>query len=196
MEPILDHWIEFGQLIVGVVGVAFVVKQLFDVKRSLEKQDKNLELVNRGLELQNKNLAVQIETLKAQTLASIYREYFRVCRELLKRPDLRPYLYDGKRLNGAHDADSARRAEVATICELMTGVLEQAAVQRPNLPKDAWTSCWHAFVREMYRDPASEFADYYRQHRHFYATAFHDIVDPLVKPNAWHGEEPTRSAKP
>jgi hypothetical protein len=159
MERLADHWIEFGQLVIALGGVGFVIKQLFDVQESLDLQNKNLQ---------------------AQTLATIYREYFRVCREVVKRPHLRAFLYEGLRLDAAHKADDTLRAEVTTICELMTGVLEQAAVQRKNLPREAWLRCWRPFVREMYRNPASEFAEYYRKHRHFYATCFKAIVDPLL----------------
>jgi len=177
MEPIAQHWIEFGQLVVagaGLVvagaGLAFVWKQLLDVKTTIELQNKNIQ---------------------AQTLASIYREYFRACRELVKRPYLRPYLYEGKRFDDPHITDAVR-AQVTAMCELMTGVLEQAAVQQNNLPDDAWSGCWAPFVRRMYENQASEFVAYYRANRDVYAVVFQNIVDPLVAQAAPRGEvQPT-----
>jgi hypothetical protein len=147
-------WIELGQLLVAGIGLPVLIWHVNGVHSSI----------------------------KAQTLGCMYDHYFTICRTLLAKPLLRPYLYQGQRL--ASDAGPEVHAEVATVCELMTGLLEHAVVQRKNIPKDAWTNCWEPFLRHMYQDPNSELAEFYRKHRHFYAIDFQALVDKVLRDRA------------
>jgi hypothetical protein len=115
MEHATTPWIEFGQLLVAGIGLPILIWHVIGVHNSI----------------------------KAQTLGCLYDHYFTICRTLLAKPSLRQYLYDGQRLPST--ASNDERAEIGTICELMTGLLEHAVVQRKNVPRDAWSNCWEPF---------------------------------------------------
>jgi hypothetical protein len=72
------------------------------------------------------------------------------------------------------------RQEVETMCELVTGLLEHAALQKVNLPSTYWEQCWKQFTKERYRlSPALR--AFWQQNRHWYAKEFRDIVDSELK---------------
>lgn len=174
-----EHVIEFANLLVAVVGLPVLIWHVKGVHKWVEAQTINL---------------------KAHTLGDLYDHYFDVCRTLLAKPHLRPYLYDGVLLNGAAN-NAERRSEVDSICELMTGLLEHAVIQQENFPKDTWSNCWEPFLREMYKRKNSELATFYRTNRHFYSQHFQNIVDSLVRqesndPPATPAPETTSRAQP
>jgi hypothetical protein len=143
---------------VGLVGVPVLIWHVRGVHKGIETQTRNIQ---------------------AQTLGCLYNHYFTLCRTLLRRPHLRGYLYDGIVLK-ADPADDKRRSQVDTVCEMMTGLLEHAALRRQNIPRDSWSNCWQPFLKEMYKNRDSELAGFFRKNRHFYSTDFQEVVDPLL----------------
>jgi hypothetical protein len=141
---------------------------------------KTIEIQIEQLKAQDAQLKARNEQLKAQTLSSLYGHYFDFCRSLLEKPYLRGYLYDGAQLS-AEPADQFRRAEVITICEFLTGLLEQAEVQQKNLPGDNWLNCWEPLMRDMYRHRNAEMAKFYHTHSHWYCEDFRNRVDGFLK---------------
>ena len=163
MAYLLRHWIDLANLLIAAVGVPALVYHVSGV---------------------HETIAVQNKQIKAQTLGTLYAHYFDVCRTLLAKPYLRPYVYDGRRIDETLRVDESRRAEVTIICELMTGLLEQAVVQRNNVPDDAWNNCWKRFLEEMYKDRDGEMARFYRANSHFYTAEFSGIVRALLDSKA------------
>lgn len=154
------HWIEIGQVLVAAVGLFFIYRQLREVHEDVEAQGRNIQ---------------------AQTLGHIYDHYFKVCHLFVARPYLRPYFYDAQSLAAFDHTVEAqlRRSEVKAVCELITGLLEHAAIQRPNIPPQSWEDCWLPFLKEMYRkSPALE--EFYWNHRHFYAADFRHEVETVL----------------
>jgi hypothetical protein len=80
----------------------------------------------------------------------------------------------------AYPADDKRRSQVNTVCEMMTGLLEHAVLQRPNIPKGSWCDCWQPYLKEMYKNRNSELALFFRKNRHFYSKDFQNVVAPLL----------------
>jgi hypothetical protein len=159
---LLDHLkerpYEAGSFLVGLVGVPVLIWHVRGVHKGIETQTRNIQ---------------------AQTLGCLYNHYFTLCRTLLRRPHLRGYLYDGVALK-ADPADDKRRSQVNTVCEMMTGLLEHAVLQRPNIPRDSWSNCWEPYLKEMYKNSDSELAGFFRKNRHFYSTDFQKVVAPLL----------------
>lgn len=139
-------WIGIAQLAVAGVGAGLIYGQILQVQK----------------------------TLKAQTLSELYDQYFEICRLFLAKPSLRPYFYDKYRLKEGDD--HGLRSEVATVCELIMGLLEHAVVQRANIPKHAWEHCWLPYLKDVY-DNSAELELFYRSHRHFYSKDFCERVD-------------------
>jgi hypothetical protein len=99
----------------------------------------------------------------------------------LGKPHLRPYFYLGQSPDRLEDSLEAqlRQSEIAAVCELITGLLEHAVVQRPNIPKHSWEDCWLQFLKEMYKQsPALN--QFYWENRHFYAVVFRTEVEAVL----------------
>jgi hypothetical protein len=127
-ETFQNHWVELGSLAIAIVGIGFLIIQLLDVRRAIGLQNGQLHIQNQQLDIQN-------EQLKAQALGTLYGHYFDYCRALLEKPYLRAFLYGDIRAS-VDPVENNVRAEVETLCELLTGIFEQAEVQRRNLPGD------------------------------------------------------------
>ena len=159
---LLDHLkerpYEAGSFLIGLVGVPVLIWHVSGVHKGLQTQNRNIQ---------------------AQTLGRLYNHYFTLCRALLRRPHLRGYLYDAVVLK-ADLADDKLRSQVNTVCEMMTGLLEHAVLQRPNIPAGSWCDCWQPFLEEMYKNNDSELAEFFRKNRHFYSTDFQKVVAPLL----------------
>jgi hypothetical protein len=168
-----NHWIEILTFVVTSAGFTVLLLQLRDVGKTIGIQ-------NGQLKAQDAQLKAQNEQLKAQTLSSLYGHYFYFCRALLEKPYLRAYLYDGMAL-GAEPEDQHRRAEVLTLCEFLTGLLEQAEVQQRNLPGDNWFNCWEPLMRDMYRHREAEMAKFYHTHSRWYCVDFRNRVDGFLR---------------
>jgi hypothetical protein len=165
---------EFGSFLVGLVGVPVLVWHVRGVHKGIGTQTRNIQ---------------------AQTLGSLYDHYFTLCRTLLWRPHLRGYLYDGVILK-ADPADDRRRSQVDTVCEMMTGLLEHAVLQKPNIPEGSWSDCWQPFLKEMYKRSDSELARYFRKNRHFYSTDFQKAVHPLLATETNTSAAPEQNVAP
>jgi hypothetical protein len=161
-ETLQNHWIEIISLVVAIGGIGLLVRQLGDVRRTI---------------------TIQGEQLKAQALGTLYGHYFDYCRALLEKPHLRAHIYNNPRVSAA-PIDHVTRAEIETLCELLTGILEEAEVQKPNLPGDTYDNCWRPLLEDMYRDPKAGMAEFYRVHRRWYSESFRSRVDELLEPKS------------
>jgi hypothetical protein len=121
-----------------------------------------------------------VRGLKAQTLSNLYSEYLKVCQMVVQNPEIRPYLFDGKALDS--DMQSDRRCKVLAACEWLTGILELAVTQRPNLPEHSVEGCWDAFIKAIYSSggPDSAMQAYFRANREIYTKDFKDTVDRVI----------------
>jgi hypothetical protein len=158
LERLEERPFEAGNFLVGLVGVPVLIWHVRGVHKGIETQTRNIQ---------------------AQTLGCLYNHYFTLCRTLLRRPHLRGYLYDDVALR-AYPANDKLRSQVNTVCEMTTGLLEHAVLQRLNIPEGSWRDCWQPYLKEMYKNRNSELALFFRKNRHFYSTDFQDVVDPLI----------------
>jgi hypothetical protein len=117
-----------------------------------------------------------VRGLKAQTLSNVYSEYLKVCQMVVQNPEIRPYLFDGKALDS--DMQSDRRCKVLAACEWLTGILELAVTQKPNLPEHSYEGCWEKFMKAIYSGgPDSAMQTYFDANREIYTKDFADAVD-------------------
>jgi hypothetical protein len=157
LERLEERPFEAANMVVAAVGIPVLIWHVRGVHKGIETQTRNIQ---------------------AQTLGCLYNHYFTLCRTLLRRPHLRGYLYDGVVMATVPAGDKLR-SQVDTVCEMMTGLLEHAVLQQPNIPPDSWSNCWQPFLIEMYKK-SSELAGFYSKNRHFYSTDFQKVVDPLL----------------
>jgi hypothetical protein len=114
-------WTDVVQVLVGIVGIPFIIYQLYEVRRSIQ----------------------------GQTLGELYEHYHRVVTVFVERPHLRPYFYENKPIDESTSSD--HREEIESMCDLFAAVLEHALVQQKNVPRRAWKECWETFVAERHR---------------------------------------------
>jgi hypothetical protein len=140
-------WTEVAQLGATALGFLTVIYQMWRVGRSTA----------------------------GNTYASLYGEYMDVCKLFLEKPRLRPYFYNSATVSADISADDPIRTEIETVCELMTGLLEHAALQKVNIPRHIWKECWEKYTNERYNDsPAMR--SYWERNKHLYAEKFCIVV--------------------
>jgi hypothetical protein len=166
-NPTLGDWAAVAGAIVGGVGAAFIFWQILEVQKAL----------------------------KAQTLSELYDQYFEICRLLADKPFLRPFFYDNLRFKEG-PSQPAQRSEIDAVCELITGLLEHASVQRKNIPSQTWERCWLPFLEHMY-DHSAELELFFVSNKHFYTAEFCEQVSEYLKdPRHRAASESVKEAKP
>jgi hypothetical protein len=105
---------------------------------------------------------------------SVRRIYGRV-QLFLAKPHLRPCFYASA--PGSTDVPSSGPTsdEIETMCELMTGLLEHAALQQMNIPGNIWQECWEEYTNARFNEsPAMR--SYWKRCEHLYAGKFRAVV--------------------
>lgn len=135
------------QLLISSVGFALLIRQI--------------TLLNRGIQ--------------GDTHSKLYNHYLKVNDLLSKKPELRPYFYDGKPLEEGSPGHENVLAEIEMRSEIILGLLEHAAVQKNNLPADSWEHCWSAYTYERFKK-SPELQKFFRNNYHWYAGSFCEVV--------------------
>lgn len=144
-------WTDVAQLVVSLVGFCFVVYQI----RQLSK------------------------TVAGDAYTSLYEQYVEVGKILLDRPHLRPYFYADLQVDAGAPGSANTLAEIEIICELLTGLLEHAALQRHSMPSGIYEQCWQAYTKERYqKSPALR--EFWAGNKTWYAREFHQIVHECI----------------
>jgi hypothetical protein len=145
------------QLIISAVGFGLVVWQI--------------SLLNRGIQ--------------GDTHSRLYDHYLKVNDLLSKKPELRPYFYDGKSLEASHPKHADMLAEIQMMSEVILGLLEHAAVQKDNLPPDSWANCWSNYTDERFQK-SPELKKFFKDNHQWYALSFCEVIrgkfPELLKP--------------
>jgi hypothetical protein len=141
-------WTEVVQLGVTILGFLTVIYQMWRVGRSTA----------------------------GNTYASLYGEYMDVCKLLLERPQLRPYFYHPAAGAPEMPGGGEDRQKVEAMCELMTGLLEHATLQKMNIPGNIWEECWKKYTEDRFNESPAMRA-YWQRNRHLYAGDFRKVVD-------------------
>ena len=133
--------------------------------------------------------------IRGETHSRLYDHYLKVTERLAVESKLRPYFYDPKKELKEDDAGYADlREEIDMMCEIISGLLEHAAVQKENLPKDSWVACWQAYTYERF-EKSVELRKFFRDNRKWYAESFRNVVElkypHLVLPCGCTAEECT-----
>lgn len=123
---------------------------------------------------------VQIEQLnrgiRGETHSRLYDHYLKVTERLAEQSKLRPYFYNPDKELKEDDAGYADlREEIDMMCEIIAGLLEHAAVQEENLPKDSWEACWKAYTIERFAKSV-ELRKFFRDNYEWYAESFRRVV--------------------
>jgi hypothetical protein len=116
-------------------------------------------------------VVLQLGSLRRQiegdTHADLYGQYMEMGKLFLRKPHLRPYFYDS--------------TEIDMMCELITTLLEHAALQRHNLPGESWADCWRAYTYARF-DSSSVLRQWWRANEEVYAASFRTIVNSRPVP--------------
>jgi hypothetical protein len=152
---IAQAWAGWGQVAIGLAGFALVCYQLVQLKRAVH----------------------------GDTQSKLYEHYLRVNELLLERPELRPFFYDctpfdenefaSRRPPGAHR--EVTQNDIDMMCETILGLLEHATLQRPNLPRGSWRTCWAAYTRVRF-EQSPALAGFFLKNKHWYATELCAVV--------------------
>jgi hypothetical protein len=107
---------------------------------------------------------------RAGAHASIFSHYLEVTRLMLDNPEIRPYLYDGKKLS----PDDPNYAKVLFACEVFGDFYEHVSLQRENLPHQS-LECWDKAIADRYRRNPT-LRTYLDARRHLYAPELFSAV--------------------
>jgi hypothetical protein len=112
------------------------------------------------------------------TQSKLYDHYLKVSELMLQKPHLRPYFYRTEEgTEGTELSPSAKmRLEIETMAEIIAGLLEHAALQRPNLPDDSWRNCWEAFMRGRFEE-SPDLKRFFVANHGWYAQAFREMLE-------------------
>jgi len=80
-------------------------------------------------------------------------------------------LYEGVQLS-PEPVDQFRRGEMLTLCDFLTGLIEQAEVQQRNLPGDNRLNCREPTMKDIYSHRKAEMAKFYHADSHWYCADF------------------------
>ena len=118
------------------------------------------------------------EQLAGDAYTSLYEQYVDVCKLFLKKPYLRRYFYEEHALEATIPDHDAIQAEVEIVAELMTGLLEHAAVQQDSIPSDIYEQCWLKFTKDRFRSP--ELIAFWHENKEWYAGGFQIMVEDIL----------------
>jgi hypothetical protein len=113
---------------------------------------------------------------QGDTHADLYSQYMEMGKLFLRKPHLRPYFYHSAEIDVTAPNSARLKQEVAMMCELITTLLEHAALQRPNLPGESWKECWQAYTCARF-DNSSVLREWWESNKEVYAESFRKIVD-------------------
>jgi hypothetical protein len=146
-------WTDVAQLVATVIGFVFVVFQLRELQRATQ----------------------------GDTHADLYGQYMEMGKLFLRKPHLRPYFYDSAEIDVTAPNSARIKQEVAMMCELITTLLEHAALQRPNLPGESWEECWRAYTYARF-DSSSVLREWWLCNQAVYADSFRKVVNGRPPP--------------
>ena len=63
--------------------------------------------------------------------------------------------------------------------DLILALIENAVLQRKNMPPDAWENCWLAFARDRIQKSV-ELKTLFEANRHYCAKVLGDLIDELT----------------
>jgi len=114
-------------------------------------------------------------SIAGDTHSKLYDHYLKVTELLSQKPALRPFFYEGVELERGFPGYADLRAEIEMTCEIILGLLEHAAVQEKNLPKETWETCWKAYTHERF-EKSPELQKFFKDNRKWYAEPFRKVV--------------------
>jgi hypothetical protein len=151
METAGVKWTDVAQLGVSIVGFGFVWYQV----RQLSK------------------------AVAGDAYASLYEQYVDMGKLFLERPHLRPFFYENLPVDDKVPGGQKTLAEVEILSELMTGLLEHAALQRNSMPKKIYKECWQEFTKDRFKSPA--LTAFWKKNKGWYASEFRHVVDGCLE---------------
>ena len=143
-------WTDVAQLGVAIIGFVLILSQLGKLKKQLA----------------------------GDAYTSLYEQYVDVCKLFLEKPHLRPYFYEKRAVDATIPDRKTIQAEVEIVAELMTGLLEHAAVQQDSIPKDIYEQCWLEFTKDRFESPA--LISYWQENKRWYAGGFQIMVENIL----------------
>jgi hypothetical protein len=146
-------WTDVAQLCVSIIGFGFVWYQVRQLGKAVE----------------------------GDAYTSLYEQYVEVGKIFLERPQLRPYFYNDRAVDERAPDGEKTLAEVEIVAELMTGLLEHAALQRHSMPRRIYEECWQAYTNERFeKSPALR--AFWEKNKGWYAKKFYEIADDCIRP--------------
>jgi hypothetical protein len=146
-------WTDVAQVFVSIVGFGCVLYQVWQLRRAVA----------------------------GDAYTSLYEQYVDVAKLFLERPELRPYFYEERVVDEEAPGGERTKAEVEILAELMTGLLEHAALQRRSIPTKIYVECWRAYTKERFKSPALR--AFWSKNKTWYASEFQEMVDGLLDEN-------------
>jgi hypothetical protein len=136
--------------------------------------------------------------LLGATQDKLYDHYTDVCKLFMQYPELRPYFYPPESDAGATAAPERSEnfkeelaPRIALMCELILGLIEHAALQKKNVPRDIWESYWRPYAIERLK-AAKALRKFYESNSHWYSIAMQremvSLLDDLDKPETASGK--------
>jgi hypothetical protein len=139
------------------------------------------------------------EAINANTLEQIYSRMHDINKTFVEHPELKPYFYDGMRLEDPNPLAEAKhldmvqvRSQVPAMAELMCDFFAQALIELKRLPPQAYDG-WKNYIRDMYLK-SPELRRYYNANKQWYQYA--DAADLFEDAEALLQASAAKAAKP
>lgn len=114
------------------------------------------------------------------TQDNLYVHYMDILKLFLAKPYLRPFFYENREMREPDPAHPHLRNEIDLASEAILGLIEQAALQDKDLPRDTWQHCWLPYAHERL-EKSSEIHKFFDANRTWYTESLCEIVDSSRK---------------
>jgi hypothetical protein len=110
----------------------------------------------------------------------LYGQYIEVGKLFFSHPELRPYFYAPAKGDRPKAEEGPDRQRIATMCELITSLMEHASLQRDNLPGDSWEECWRPYAKARLKE-SKVLNDWWEKEKNMYAESFGEVVKEILE---------------
>lgn len=116
--------------------------------------------------------------LHASTHERLLRHNLEVLGKIIDNPEVRPFLYDNKRIS--RDTDPETRSKVLTFCEIFVDFFEHVSFQRPHIEEKAIVT-WEKYTSSMFAS-SYEMRKFFRENMNWY----HGDLRRMVGSSVWY----------
>ncbi|HEY2530521.1 MAG TPA: hypothetical protein VGJ20_21755 [Xanthobacteraceae bacterium] len=151
------QWLEMAQSVVAIVGFPVLILTMLMIWRQAKYAH---------------------HTAMSQVYQSTANSFATVQMYFVDHPELRPYFYDGKRL----DASDPEYVRVTAVAEFWLHAVHNLTIHRRYMGEYPWY-VWEGSLRDVYNE-SPILQHFLREHPHWYTDEVHRILTGNLPPRA------------